>query len=86
MISIIALLNQENLSLLRERILGSCMCFDDVYVKILYHFIIEQQQFYFLGEKACFEFMVLLILLKISFFIHLICDMMYGCVHVTVAI
>ena len=86
MISIIALLNQENLSLLRERILGSCMCFDDVYVKIIYNFITKQQQIYCISNKACFEFMVLLILLKIFVFVHFICDIMYDCVHVTVAI
>ena len=86
MISIIALLNQENLSLLRERVLGSCMCFDRDYVKIMYHFIIEQQQTYCISNKACFEFMVVLILLEIMFFIHFICDIMYDCVHVTVAI
>ena len=86
MISIIALQNQENISLLRETKFGSCMCFDDVYVKIIYNFITKQQQIYCISNKSCFEFIVLLILLKIYFFIHFICYIMYDCVHVTVAI
>ena len=66
--------------------LGPCMCLDDIYVKIIYHFIFEHLQSYCISTKVCFEFLVVLILLQLSFVIHFVCYIMYDCVHVTLTI
>ena len=69
-----------------KRRLGTCMCLDDVYFKIVYHFIFEHRQSYCRSTKSCFEFLVVLIWLQLSFVMHFVCYIMYDCVHVTLAI
>ena len=71
---------------MRKIRLGPCMCLDDVYVKIIYHYIFEHKQIYYISIEACFEFLEVLILLQLSIVIHFVCYIMYDCVHVTLAI
>ena len=66
--------------------LGPCTCLDDIYVKIIYHFIFEHIQRYGISTEACFEFMVFLILLQLSFVIHFVFYIVYDCVRVILAI
>ena len=51
-----------------------------------YHFIFEHRQSYCISTEACFEFLVVLIFLQLSFFMHFICYIMYDWVHVIIAI
>ena len=70
----------------QKRQLGPCMCVDEVYVKIIYHFIFEHRQSYCKSTEACFKFLVVLILLQLYFVLHFICYIVYDCVCVTLAI
>ena len=57
-----------------------CLCQNN------YHFIFEHWQRYCISTEARFEFLVVLVLLKLSFFVHFVCYIMYDFVHVTLAI
>ena len=37
--------------------LGPCICLDDIYVKIIYHFIFEHWQSYCISNETCFYFL-----------------------------
>ena len=50
------------------------------------HFIFEHRQRYCISTEAFFEFLVVLILLQLSYFMHFVGYKMYDSVHVTLVI
>ena len=51
-----------------------------------YHFIFEHRQSYCISTEACFEFLVVLILLQLFCFMNFVCYIIYDFVHIALAI
>ena len=53
------------ISMVRKIWLVPCMCFNDVYVKISYHFIFEHWRIFCISSESMFEFVVGIVLFQI---------------------